>query len=78
MNNEDLANLYVKLSMKYEEEFPVECGFEAATKVQTNMIEKIRNGLLSKKDIKKIEPIFAYGNVDIACFVKVKKRFLFF
>ena len=78
MNNAELADLYMKLSMKYEEEFPVECGFEIATKERMSVIDKIRSGSLSNKDIRAIEPIFSYGNVDISDYVKAKKRFLFF
>jgi len=78
LNNAELADLYMKLSMKYEEEFPVECGFEIATKERMKMIDKIRIGSLSNKDISTIEPIFSYGNVDILDHVKAKKRFFFF
>ncbi|WP_067049563.1 hypothetical protein [Moritella sp. JT01] len=78
MNNSELADLYMKLSMRYEEEFPVECGFEIATKERMNMIDKIRVGSLSNKDIRTIDPIFSYGNVDISDHIKPKKRFLFF
>lgn len=78
MNYEELAELYVELSMKYEEEYPVECGFDAATKARTSMVEKIRAGSLSKKDMSIIEPIFSYGNVDITKYVKPKKRFILF
>jgi len=78
LNNGELANLYMELSMKYEEEFPVECGFELATNERIKMIDKIRLGSLSNKDIKKIEPIFFYGNVDISEHIKAKKRFVFF
>jgi len=79
LNNAELADLYMKLSMKFEEEFPVECGFEIATKERMNMIDKIRVGSLSNKDIRTIEPIFSYGNVDISDHVKAKKKkFIFF
>lgn len=78
MNNAELADLYIKLSMKYEEEFPVQCGFEIATKKQMIIIDKIRSGSLSKKDIKIIEPIFSYGNIVITNHVRAQKRFLFF
>ena len=78
MNNEELADLYIELFMKYEEEFPVECGFELATNERIKMIDKIRLGSLSNKDIKIIAPIFYYGDVDISAHIKAKKRFIFF
>lgn len=78
MNYKELAELYMDLSMKYEEEFPVECGFEAATKARTNMVEKIQTGSLSKKDMNIIKPIFSYGNLDVTQYLKAKKRFIFF
>lgn len=78
MDNEKLANLYQDLSMKYEEEFPVECGFAKATQERTMMLDKIRQGTLSKKDIRLVDPIFSYGNVDISDYIQPKKRFIFF
>ena len=41
MNNKQLAELYVELALKYEEQFPVECGFAAATSAQALLVEKI-------------------------------------
>jgi len=78
LNNEELADLYIELSMKYEEEFPVDCGFELATNERIKMVDKIRFGSLSNKDIKTIAPMFFYGNVDISEHIKAKKRFVFF
>ena len=78
MNNKQLAELYVELALMYEEEFPVECGFAEATKAQALMVDKIKSGALSKKDIALIEPIFAYGHVDIHTYIKPKKRFIWF
>ena len=62
----------------YQEQFPVECGFAAATSAQGLLVEKIKSGALSKKDIALIEPVFAYGHVDIHKYVKPKKRFIWF
>lgn len=78
MNNEELASLYQELSMKYEEDFPVECGFAKATQERMIMLDKIRQGTLSKKDIRLVEPIFAYGNIAISDYIQPKKRFGFF
>jgi len=78
MNNEALANLYQTLSMKYEEDFPVECGFAKATEERMKMLDKIRQGTLSKKDINLISPVFSYGNIDISTYLQPKKRFFFF
>ncbi|EPJ45224.1 MAG: hypothetical protein OFPI_37590 [Osedax symbiont Rs2] len=78
MNNKQLAELYVELALMYEEDFPVKCGFAAATSAQTMLVEKINPGALSKTDIALIEPIFAYGHVDIHKHVTAKKRFIWF
>jgi len=78
LNNGELADLYIELSLKYEEEFPVECGFELATNERIKMVDKIRSGSLSKKDVETIAPIFLYGDVDLSEHVKTKKRFVFF
>ncbi len=78
VNNEELAALYIDLSMKYEEDNYVECGFKAATDARKNMIDKIKAGSLSKKDIHILEPIFSYGDLNIHTLVKPKKRFIFF
>lgn len=78
MSNDELAKLYETLSMKYEEEFAVECGFAQATKERMAMLEKIRRGSLSKKDIRVIEPIFSYGNIDLSAYIQPRKRFVFF
>lgn len=78
MNNEALAKLYIDLSMKYEAENFVECGFKTATETQKKMIDKIKNGSLSKKDIRTLEPIFVFNNLDINDYLKAKKRFIFF
>lgn len=78
MNNEKLAELFIDLSMKYEEDNYVECGFKAATDARKEMIVKIKAGSLSKRDIRTIEPIFSYGEINIHDLVKPKKRFMFF
>ena len=78
MNNEALAELYIKLSMRYEEDNFVECGLKSATEARQNIIDKIKAGSLSKKDIRFIEPVFTYGNLNINDFIKPKKRFIFF
>ena len=78
MNNEALAELYIKFSLKYEEENYVECGFKQATETRQMIIKKIKSGSLSKKDIRLIEPVFAYSNVNIHNLITPKKRFIFF
>lgn len=78
MNNEELAQLYINLSLKYEEDNYVECGFKQATEAREVIINKIKSGSLSKKDIRLIEPVFAYGNVNINDLIIPKKRFIFF
>lgn len=78
MNNVELADLYINLAMKFEEENYVECGFKAATEARQKIVAKIKAGTLSNKDIRSIEPIFLYGNLNVHDYVKAKKRFIFF
>lgn len=78
MNNDQLADLYIELAMKFEEENYVECGFKAATEQRQKLIEKIRSGRVNKKDLKLLEPVFSYGNIDIHQHLSVRKRFFFF
>ena len=78
MNNDALAELYINLAMKYEEENYVECGFKAATDARRKIIDKIKAGSLSKKDIHALEPIFSYSKLNINEYFKAKKRFIFF
>lgn len=73
MTNEEIANLYQELGLKFEEEFYVECGFEAATKRQEELVSKILEGNLSKKDISEIEPVFTMGGYNIHDLIKRKK-----
>ncbi len=78
MNNAELADLYINLAMKFEEENYVECGFKAATEARQKIVAKIKAGTLSSKDIRSIEPGFQYGNLNVHDYVKAKKRFIFF
>lgn len=74
MNNEALAELYIKLSLIYEEENYVMCGFKHATKIRQMIINKIESGSLSKKDIRLIEPVFSYSNIHNL--ITPQKRFI--
>lgn len=78
MSNDELAELYIELSMIYEEEQFVECGFETATKARTQMYKKIQAGSLTNKELAEVEPVFATRNINILDYIKPKKRFLFF
>ena len=78
MNNHELADLYVDLAMKYEEDNYVECGFKEATEARQRLVDSIKSGAISKKDFHAMEPVFAYSNVKLADYIKPKKRFLFF
>jgi len=78
MNNQELANLYVDLAMKYEEDNYVECGFKEATQARQRLVDSIKSGKLTKKEFRAIEPVFAYSNVNLGDYIKPKKRFLFF
>lgn len=78
MNNEALVELYIELAMKYEEENYVECGFKAATDARRKIVDKIKAGSLSKKDIRALEPIFSFSNLNINDHFTAKRRFIFF
>ena len=78
MTNEELADLYINLAMKFEEENYVECGFKAATEARQKIVSKIKTGNLSSKDVRSIEPVFQYGGLHVHDYVKAKKRFIFF
>jgi hypothetical protein len=78
VNTTELAELYLELSMRYEEEHFVECGFESATKARSEMYKKILSGSLSNKDLGEIEHVFAMRNINIRAHIKPKKRFIFF
>lgn len=78
MDNKQVAALYVELAMMYQEDFPVACHTDPAINQQTQMVEKIQMGDLTKKDILTIEPVFVYGHVDIHRYLKPKKRFIWF
>jgi len=78
MNNDALAELYIELAMKYEEENYVECGFKAATETRRKIVDKIKAGSLSKKEIHALEPIFSFSKLNINDYFTAKKRFIFF
>lgn len=64
MKRDDLADLYINLCYKYEEENSVECGSKTATQDLINMSHKIRSGKMTHHDIKLIEHVFEYGEMD--------------
>ncbi len=78
MTPEELAEHYINISLKYEEENYVECGFKKATEERNRIYEKIKTGRVSSKEMKAIEPVFHYGNIDIREHLKIEKRFFIF
>jgi hypothetical protein len=47
MNNAELADLYINLAMKFEEENYVECDFKSVTEARQKIVSKIKAGTLS-------------------------------
>lgn len=78
MNNNELADLYLDAAMRYEDEQYVECGFKKASEFRGLIIDNIKKGTLSAKQLKLIAPVFDYVGINIYEHIKPRKRFLFF
>ncbi|MEM5530078.1 hypothetical protein WN093_14750 [Gammaproteobacteria bacterium AS21] len=78
MTNKQLAALYLELSAMYHDEL-----FGINSKdlpITADVEERIEDSCLTAEDIAHLEPIFAYGHVDVHEHLraKKKKRFIWF